>query len=782
MDTVFQQYKRCAIKIVTEVSCVQKSSSGFLIRTSSNSKYDYVFTAKHTFFEHDEDNELYVDDIGFIELYFEKDLKLERFVHLRKKIIPDRIIEFHRDLVLILIDKLIDATIPNIQVSDEISHECISWSITKTLPDEIHRLDFKKNDPERKRFTISNFAKSQSLKGCSGSGLISTQKPVLHGFIMSHPTEELEGGYVDAINLTFNDINTQLQKLGFELLSVENQSKLIRVVDEKKIINIEEVRINDVFLNLLQATVRLGIDCQDDWFHDPLSFVDLRNTDFLFGYFRPYFLGEKYIPKKAETFFLPKSSFTLRRALLLSYTDRLYYTALVDTLGEGIDSSLLPIVYSSRYNYSLNGSLIISGVEQWKKMMYQIQAYSKEYNYVIEIDILNFYDNIDTNLLCNKLLTICNSINDRNAVNELRAVLYAFSEPSKSGIPQNNDASSLLATFYLNEVDSYMNHQVPKYLRFMDDIKIFCQDEFEARRFLTLIEMKLRELNLSLNGQKTKIIHLKPTNQTGKEEILERYQKFFNLKRSKLSRLSASDSYIHRNEAFHLAIQLVLSHLPEDSIGGDRHERDLLHALTILKNSKVRGVSYEIYEGEIYNVLTKLPALLKERPWITSQIVYLIAIIDIKLIPDSIWNGIIEIVISEKYNTYPWQCYHLWLLLAKHKITDPKLSKYASKLLDSNDDLNRPVIAALMIYMGSIDDKYKRIVLNKFKDNFTKGSFQTRAALITLRSFHTEDVCNGDLVNAALHKSLHKNTDKELIFVNGETDEDYSDLIQMYSL
>ncbi|MBK7809434.1 MAG: RNA-directed DNA polymerase [Saprospiraceae bacterium] len=782
MDTVFQQYKKCAIKIVTEVSGVPKSSSGFLIKTSSFSKFDYVFTTKHTFCEDDNDIDLFIDEIEFIELYLERNLKLEKLVRLQKKFIYDRFIEFDTDLVLLLIEKLEDTTIPNIQVSDEISNECISWSITKALPDEIHRLDFKKNDPERKRYTISNFSHPQSLKGCSGSGFISTQKPVLHGFIMRHPTDELEGNYVDAINLTFEDINRKLFSLGLELLCVENQSKLIRNIADKKIINIEEAKINGVVLNLLQATRRIIVDCQDDWFHDPLSFVDLRNTDFLFEFFQEYFLGKNYVTSKSEIFFLPKSSFTLRKALLISYTDRLFYTALVDKLGTEIDESLLPIVYSSRYNNSSKGGLIIPGIEQWKKMMYLIQTYSKEYNYIIEIDILNFYDNINTDLLCDKLLTICESTNNRNAVKELRSVLCTFSNQSKSGIPQNNDASSLLATFYLNEVDSYMFHQVPKYLRFMDDIKIFCNDEFDARKYLTLIEMKLRELKLSLNSQKTKIINLKPLNEIGKKEIKEEYQSFFNLERSKLSTLSSSDSYNNRNEAFHLATKLILKHLNEDTIGVGKNERSLLQALTILKKSKVRGVSFEKYKSEINDILEKLPTLLKERPWITSQIVYLITIIDIKLIPVSTWDEIIEIVTNIKYNIYHWQCYHLWLMLAKHKIKDPKLSIYASKFLDSNDDLNRPVIAALMIYMGSIDENYRRIVLGKFKNDFTDGYFQKRAALITLRNFHTEDVCSGNLVDTAVHVSLYKNKDKELVFVNGESDEDYSDLIEMYSL
>jgi len=456
--------------------------------------------------------------------------------------------------------------------------------------------------------------------------------------------------------------------------------------------------------------------------------------------------------------------------------------ALVDAIGLVIDSNLLPVVYSSRYNTSSKGGLIISGVEQWKKMMYQVQNYSKNYKYLIEIDILNFYDNVDTDLLCDKLLTICNTKNDRSAAEALRTALSTFSN-QKSGLPQNNDASSLLATFYLNELDTYMVHQVPKYLRFMDDIKIFCDDEFEARKYLSLLEMKLRDLKLSLNGQKTKIIPLKPRAKKAKEQIKSEYQSIFNIERTRLSIFSNSESFINRNEAFHLSINLILKNINSSTIGEGKNESALVQALRILKKSKVRGVSFEKHKTEINDVLLKLPALLVERPWLTIDIVNFIIIIDVKLIPETTWKEIINIVTSEKYNTYPWQCYHLWFLLAKHKIKSPILSKFATRFLDTNDDLNRPVVAALMIYMGSIDENYRRIILDKYKKNeFIKGEFQKRVALISLRNFHTEDVCSENSVDTSVHKSLFVNKDKELVFVNGESDEDYSDLIQMYSL
>src|SRR5699024_11040592 len=117
----------------------------------------------------------------------------------------------------------------------------------------------------------------------------------------------------------------------------------------------------------------------------------------------------------------------------------------------------------------------------------------------------------------------------------------------------------------------------------------------------------------------------------------------------------------------------------------------LLQSLTILKKGKLNGIPIENYKGKIAKILKMLPNLLKERPWLTSQIVYLIAIIDYVYIPGEIWDDIAEIVTNDMYNTYPWQCYHLWLLLGKHKVVNPKLSNYASRVLDSNDAINRPV-------------------------------------------------------------------------------------------
>ena len=78
---------------------------------------------------------------------------------------------------------------------------------------------------------------------------------------------------------------------------------------------------------------------------------------------------------------------------------------------EKLDNAMIPNVYSARYDKYSDNQLIINGVEQWKKMKYQLAeyAYRKDssgnyvYSCIIEIDLLNFYDNINKKLLIEKI-------------------------------------------------------------------------------------------------------------------------------------------------------------------------------------------------------------------------------------------------------------------------------------------------------------------------------------------------------------------------------------------
>jgi hypothetical protein len=778
MAIASEAFNKCSVKIKIEIAGSPHQATGFLYNTSPGNRFNYVFTAKHALKEHFHDEQIFFEQIGFVDILWKKDKSYHSYEKIPSKTLIKRIVQFDKDLVLIQVIKKKGVDFPIIQVCDEGVEDCYAYG----FPEMLDNMPLKLLRRQAKRYTLPDFDDATGLKGISGSGIIAESSPYLQGFIMLHPTPKFEGKLIDAVDISFEEINTVLENNSLEQLSIRGAKGKKRAIREEFVVDISNVRINDVIVDLPLAARRLSFDLFDDWYHDPLYNIDLNNLDYLFDHFSNAFNGD-FQTQIAEVFYTPKSNLTLRKALVSPYSDRVYYTALVEILGNSINKSLKRVVYSSRYNVDKTKALVISGIEQWLKMKYKIKDLAAQYNYVLEIDILNFYDNIDITLLCQKLSAISENPNERKAVESLKTILNTFLSNSGRGIPQNSDASSLLATFYLNEIDISMMHLAPSYIRFMDDIRIFCTDEFEARRILSLVEIELRNLKLSLNGEKTKIRNLKPFLEAEKQIIKNDYLDFFNIKRTRLSVLAISHSTKYKNEAFHLAMKVLLELSDEDSLGSKNDERLLLQALSTIRKCCHQEV-LEMDNVHIERFLMNVPSLLKSRPWITPQIVALLGVLDSCLIKENVWLGVIEILLNEKFNTYSWQCYHLWLLLAKHRYSNSDLSKYCSELLRTNDDSNKPVVAAVMIYMVSIDDDYRRIILSLFKKGFIRGDFQERLALIALRKFDPEDLSLDSLSLNSMHKSLHRFKEKPLVYVAGEISDESIDyeLLQIYSL
>ncbi len=782
MDTAYNQFKKCGVKILTEIGGSDDFSSGFLYVTSPQNEYNYVFTTKHALKESHDDEDFFIEQIKYVEVQCYDQKRFTRYEYIPQKELQSRLLLFEGDLVLLFVMKNDSFDLPYIQVSDSPSTECWAWATTKGNEDRLLPLDLKLSDIDEPTYTIAKWNKSEQLKGCSGAGIISEKKPILHGFIQSYPAEDFQGGLIDAVNVSFREINNKLYNNKLEQLSIDD-SRVRRNVLDKRVVDISIAPINSVKLNLGLARKRIMYDSYDDWFHDPLNYIDLSHEDFLFDYFDSVFVGEKYKVESAEVFYLPKKAFTLRKAMIMSYADRIYFAALVEVIGERLDDALCPMVYSARYNPLPDKGIMLSGLEQWKKWKYQLSEFSTQYKYVIEIDILNFYDNINIDFLCNKIATVAITENERNAAEELRTILKAFSKGNQTGIPQNSDVSSLIATFYLNQVDAYMRHHVSVYMRFMDDIRIFCNSEYEARGYLTLIEKEVRRLGLSLNGQKTQILKLKPRKKVEKDRIKEEYSLPFDLDQSKLYRFSSSKKTELLNEGFHLAVNMLINNMKVGSIGNSDSERKLNQAITSVRKCVSKGVNVQ-NNSSFNEFLENAGDLLKERPWVTTQVCTLIGVLETKFVPDKFWEKATEIVLNSLYNIYSWQCYHLWLLFEKHKVEDVKLRKYASNYLDSNDETSRAVIAAMMIYMGTIDDDYRRVILRKYNEDFTNGHFQERVALIVLRAFETSDIKFKNSKSESIHKSLNRFKDKDFVYIPGEKNDSEIDLelLQIYSL
>ncbi|MCS3794801.1 hypothetical protein [Niastella sp. OAS944] len=145
-------------------------------------------------------------------------------------------------------------------------------------------------------------------------------------------------------------------------------------------------------------------------------------------------------------------------------------------------------------------------------------------------------------------------------------------------------------------------------------------------------------------------------------------------------------------------------------------------------------------------------------------------------------------MLDEKFNSYSYQTYQIWLLIAKHKHKSEDLIKFAVDNIERNDETNRTVIGAMIIYVCSVDEDYKRVILRKFGQGFTNRYFQNRIALIALRSFNTNLIPTNNIVESlsTAPEFTNKYKNKDLVYIYGseednEETEDF-DFEQLYSL
>jgi hypothetical protein len=227
-----------------------------------------------------------------------------------------------------------------------------------------------------------------------------------------------------------------------------------------------------------------------------------------------------YSPEKPYKVFIPKRDNLIRPITYLKFTDYLVYQAVINVISDTTYDVLNPY-----YNYTLFGNLYNTSkskdskffYKKWKEQWRRFEDKTKEhfsfgYEYLADFDIASFYDSIDHQIL-EQILINRFSI-DKELVEFLNHCLSAWTVDfhrgnfySKRGIPQGPLSSPILADLYLFILDSnVLDHNIDiKYLRYVDDIRVFAKNEITARRAIAFIDLITRDLGLIPQSGKLKV-------------------------------------------------------------------------------------------------------------------------------------------------------------------------------------------------------------------------------------------------------------------------------------
>jgi group II intron reverse transcriptase/maturase len=134
------------------------------------------------------------------------------------------------------------------------------------------------------------------------------------------------------------------------------------------------------------------------------------------------------------------------------------------------------------------------------------------YKYAVDMDLEKFFDTVNQSKL---IEVMSRTVKDGRVVSLIHKYLKAGVvvrnkfEETKMGVPQGGPLSPLLSNIMLNELDKELDKREHRFVRYADDLVIFCKSERSANRTLTNIVPYIEnKLFLKVNRGKTVVAYV----------------------------------------------------------------------------------------------------------------------------------------------------------------------------------------------------------------------------------------------------------------------------------
>ena len=222
-----------------------------------------------------------------------------------------------------------------------------------------------------------------------------------------------------------------------------------------------------------------------------------------------------YFPQPVKQVGIRKGTGGTRFLGVPTVSDRIAQMVVKEYLEPSIDLVFHPNSYGYRAGRSAHDALAAARQNCWK------------WDWVIDLDIKGFFDNIDHDLL---MLAVRKHPDEKWVLMYIQRWLEApvqteegLREIQGTGTPQGSVISPLLSNLFLHYAfDRWMDKTTGglEFERYADDIIVHCRSREQAKYVLQMIRERMAECKLELHPEKTKIVYCGDTRRPMEYEVI----------------------------------------------------------------------------------------------------------------------------------------------------------------------------------------------------------------------------------------------------------------------